>query len=49
MASVFERDLGKNQDEGPGLDQLYSQIGQLKVENDFLKKVAGSLGYEKTM
>lgn len=38
MASVFEKDNIKKQDEGPDLDQLYSQIGQLKDENDFLKK-----------
>ena len=38
MSSVFEKDNVKKQDEGPDMDQLYSQIGQLKVENDFLKK-----------
>ncbi|MDO9553368.1 transposase [Rhodonellum sp.] len=44
MASVFEKDNVKKQDEGPDLDQLYSQIGQLKVENDFLKKSCRKLG-----
>ncbi|MDO9554602.1 transposase [Rhodonellum sp.] len=44
MVSVFEKDNVKKQDEGPDLDQLYSQIGQLKVENDFLKKSCRKLG-----
>jgi transposase-like protein len=31
-------DGGKDSDERTDVDQLFSQIGQLKVENDFLKK-----------
>jgi transposase-like protein len=34
----------KEKDENPELDKLYAQIGQLKVENDFLKKSARRLG-----
>jgi transposase-like protein len=44
MSSVFENDRSKKKDEGPDLEQLYSQIGQLKVENDFLKKSFMKLG-----
>jgi transposase len=29
---------GKNAEQDKLIEQLYSQIGQLKVENDFLKK-----------
>lgn len=28
----------------PEFDELYAQIGQLKVENDFFKKIARRLG-----
>jgi len=45
MSIIFEN--GSNQKSGersPDLDQLYAQIGQLKVENDFLKKSARKLG-----
>lgn len=31
-------------DKSPELEKLYAQIGQLKVENDFLKKSAKKLG-----
>ena len=27
--------------------ELYAQIGQLRVENEFLKKVAGNWGYKR--
>ena len=45
MASIFERN-GTTQiaEESPDMDKLYAQIGQLKVENDFLKKSARKLG-----
>src|SRR5687768_4215051 len=45
MSSIFERN-GTHQDaeESPDVDKLYAQIGQLKVENDFLKKSAKRLG-----
>lgn len=44
MATVFK---GKHEDSGEdnaNLDKLYAQIGQLKVENDFQKKVPGNWG-----
>src|SRR6056297_2167004 len=45
MSVVFENGTGKkSQDDSPDLDRLYAQIGQLKVENDFLKKSARRLG-----
>ena len=45
MAIIFENGREKkSSQESPDLDQLYAQIGQLKVENDFLKKSARKLG-----
>lgn len=45
MAVIFENGYEKKSNqEFPDLDQLYAQIGQLKVENDFLKKSARKLG-----
>lgn len=44
MASVFEKDGKKKEDQGPDVEQLYSQIGKLKVENEFLKKSCKKLG-----
>jgi len=45
MAVIFENGHEKKSNqESPDLDQLYAQIGQLKVENDFLKKSARRLG-----
>lgn len=45
MSVVFENGTGKkSQEDSPDLDRLYAQIGQLKVENDFLKKSARRLG-----
>lgn len=45
MSATFEREerSGKEK-ESKDLDKLYAQIGQLKVENDFLKKSARKLG-----
>jgi transposase len=45
MSVIFEsgHDKKDNQD-SPEREQLYAQIGQLKVENDFLKKSARKLG-----
>jgi transposase-like protein len=44
-AVVFENGHEKkSSQETPDIDQLYAQIGQLKVENDFLKKSARKLG-----
>ena len=45
MAVIFENGHEKKSNqETPELDQLYAQIGQLKVENDYLKKSARRLG-----
>jgi transposase len=44
MSAVFEKEHSKKKEEGPGLEQLYAQIGELKVENDFLKKSCKKLG-----
>ncbi|MBC34547.1 MAG: hypothetical protein CL663_08815 [Bacteroidetes bacterium] len=45
MAVIFESSSAKtSKEKSPDLDQLYAQIGQLKVENDFLKKSAKRLG-----
>ncbi len=44
MADVFDRGSKKKNDNSPDLEQLYSQIGKLKVENDFLKKSCEKLG-----
>ncbi len=44
MAVVFDRSSGKQSDASDSLDPLYAQIGQLKVELDFLKKSARKLG-----
>jgi transposase len=49
MSVIFENrhDKKDNQD-SPEREQLYAQIGQLKVENDFLKKSARKLGISAT-
>jgi len=45
MSVIFENGTKKkSQQDSPDLDQLYAQIGQLKVENDYLKKSARKLG-----
>ena len=45
MAVIFKNGHdNKENEESPELEQLYAQIGQLKVENDFLKKSARKLG-----
>jgi len=45
MSIIFENGPSKkSQERSPDLEQLYAQIGQLKVENDFLKKSARRLG-----
>lgn len=44
MSSVFEKSPKKEDDEGPDVEELYSQIGKLKVENEFLKKSCKKLG-----
>lgn len=44
MAMVFERGSSSVKDEQVDIEKLYAQIGQLKVENDFLKKSCNKLG-----
>ena len=44
MSLVFEKDSKKKNEENTDVDMLYAQIGQLKVENDFLKKSYRKLG-----
>jgi transposase len=45
MAVIFESGReGKGGNESVDMERLYAQIGQLKVENDFLKKSARKLG-----
>ena len=44
MAVVFEKDSTKKNEESIDVEKLYAQIGQLKVENDFLKKSCKKLG-----
>jgi len=45
ISATFERvGSSDNPSDTVDLDKLYAQIGQLKVENDFLKKSARKLG-----
>ncbi len=43
MSRCFESKASISQEEGPSKDQLFSQIGQLKVEVDWLKKKSAIL------
>ncbi len=38
FGNVFQSDASKEKEKGIDPEKLYAQIGQLKVENDFLKK-----------
>ncbi len=45
MNLVFEKDKGSSDSSSDSeIEKLYAQIGQLKVENDFLKKSCKKLG-----
>lgn len=45
ISSVFnDKQESKEEDENVDIEKLYAQIGQLKVENDFLKKNCKKLG-----
>lgn len=44
MSSVFEKGMKNGEEQGPDVDELYAQIGKLKVENEFLKKSCKKLG-----
>lgn len=39
--NIFEDKRTRKQDDKPGEDKLYQQIGQLQVELDWLKKKSG--------
>src|SRR5690554_5307910 len=47
MSVVFDRSSGKQSDASDSLDPLYAQIGQLKVELDFLKKKCQEIGHTR--
>lgn len=40
MRIVFEKGVTKT-DDGKEKDELFKKVGQLQIENDFLKKVLG--------
>ena len=45
MSVIFKGNHSSGQEDSSAeMDKLYAQIGQLKVENDFLKKTARKLG-----
>jgi len=44
MGVVFEKEKSTPQNPDSEIEKLYAQIGQLKVENDFLKKSCKKLG-----
>ena len=44
MSMVFESSAEKEPEESVDSKELYAQIGQLKVENEFLKKNCKKLG-----
>jgi transposase len=44
LISRWKSELLENQEEEVDVEKLYAQIGQLKVENDFLKKSCKKLG-----
>jgi len=44
MSMVFESSAEKEPEESVDSKELYAQIGQLKVENEFLKKTARNSG-----
>ena len=43
-ASVFDKKSDSVTDQQVDVDKLYSKIGQLEMENDFLKKNLGRVG-----
>ena len=44
LPATFEGNTGNDKSEQVDVEKLYAQIGELKVENDFLKKSAKKLG-----
>jgi len=45
MSAVFDKKSAE-QEAGVDVQEVYAQIGQLRVENEFLKKLPRSWGYE---
>lgn len=46
LAGIFQGKEGKNGEEkAKVIDELYRQIGQLKVENEWLKKKSREIGH----
>jgi len=43
-AAAFNKKASLDKEEDVNVEKLYSQIGKLKVENDFLKKSCKKLG-----
>lgn len=44
MSAVFERSSPETEEKSVDTQELYAQIGQLRVENEFLKKSCRKLG-----
>jgi len=44
MTLVFDKKSSTQKEDEVDIEKLYAQIGQLKVENDFLKKSCKKLG-----
>lgn len=44
MSLVFDKNSSVQKEDQVDIEKLYAQIGQLKVENDFLKKSCKKLG-----
>lgn len=44
MSTIFDKSSKASREEEVDVEKLYAQIGQLKVENDFLKKSCKKLG-----
>ncbi|MFC2086704.1 transposase [Bacteroidota bacterium] len=39
--SIFEKGISSKSDDTKEKDELFKKVGQLQIENDFLKKVLG--------
>ena len=45
LPEIFSKKSNKNNNNNQLIDNLYKQIGQLKVENDWLKKKVETINY----
>ena len=45
LPEIFSKKSNKNNNDNQLIDNLYKQIGQLKVENDWLKKKVETINY----